>query len=193
MDYILLSNYLDINKFCGRIGKRKIPFKDDSVEMYLIPHHDVGYALTRKHLEREDLFKKLGDKREYVFEGLIGKLDCHVPAREYSNRISALKKLEQNSDIVQEDFCKLMENLDLIKKMCFLNQAKKEKPVEAKTAFENIGTWIINPSAQIHLWLRAGLRRNKNNILKGLTEIWEDRYQSAKKEGFKSGLFNQYG
>lgn len=166
-DYLLLANHLNIQKLCNDYGT-----VDNGGE--ILPVHDVAYILIRNHLERQNFFRDLGEQRKDAFDGFVGALDYNPPEREYLMRIDALNRLRSHSEEFPSDFPEFVGHIKDISKRCFLKQLRETNHSGREKAYENIGTWIVNPSSQIHLWLSGESRGSFDGLIKTWREFAEE-------------------
>jgi hypothetical protein len=166
-DYIILSEDLDIPAFCNMYG-------NDEKGRKKLASEDVALGLIRNHLERQDLFNGFGEQRRYAFDAFVGNLDYHAPEKEYLMRIDALKRLNRFPEDIQE----LIKASEDISKKCILPELKSD-PSEREKSSNNIGTWIVNPSFYIRLWLKRPLR--KDDPFDEFMSSLKERAESARK------------
>lgn len=168
LDYLLLGNNFSIREICQGYGEA-----EDGGE--IIPADDVARVLMRNYLERESFFQDLGDEnRINAFNGFVGVLDYHAPEREYRMRIDALNRLRQASEDLPKDFSELVRCVEDISKKCFIKSLYNTE--SRKKAFDNIGTFLVNPSAHLHMWLSG----RGGNSFESLIKFWEEFAENAK-------------
>ncbi|MCA9496380.1 MAG: hypothetical protein KC589_05540 [Nanoarchaeota archaeon] len=171
-DYIQLSKNLNIRQLSEKYGHTNLGTA-------ILPGHDIAQILLKNHLERQNFFKSsLKEKKNLIIDGILGNLDYHPPEREYLRRIELLKILKETEKEYPDNFPEFVSHIKNISKVCFLNKLKKTKPDDAKKAYDNLGTFLVNPSGNLYIYLNGN-----GKTLEGLIKIWEESAQETKEYG----------
>ncbi|MBI2023735.1 hypothetical protein HYT01_04220 [Candidatus Giovannonibacteria bacterium] len=101
-----------------------------------ISAYDVAFVLIRRYLERQDIFRSLGKRRrEYFFDGLMGRVYYCPPPREYEFRARRLEKTKL--DEFPPDMPTFISLVEAILK------------AQSRGRTENLSDWFANPVSDL--------------------------------------------
>ncbi len=149
-DYKKFAKFLNILSEMRKYSHLEKADKEDPTDYISssIAGHDIAYALIKRFLQREEYFK---DKK--VIDAIFGTVDYRAPKREFELRVKSLNELISEGTVISNDeWDRLSNSLNIIKKRCFLprttRQIMKENPKNTKLerpGHTNIGNSMVNP------------------------------------------------